>query len=662
MRTLSLDFETCSEVDLRKTGVFPYARDPSTQVICMAYAFDNDPVQVWRFDQPFPVDVLDHVQNYGDVRAWNAQFEHQIWNNTLLPQLTRGPAFEMSLGQITDTMAQAAYYGLPLSLDQAATAAGTGHLKDKDGHALMMRMSRPRVKAKNGNPATWWHLEDADKLARLCAYCAQDVEVERSVANLLPALPKAEAQMWHLDQRINGRGVGLDIPLIDAMEELAAKAKDALNAKLQALTAGAVKSLNATSAMLAHLNSLGWTEDNLRKDTVEAALADANLTNVVRTILQIRADGAKTSVSKLPTMKLAAHPLDGFPCVRGMLQYYGAFRTGRWAGRLIQPQNMPRPSLKPAQIEAAIVAVKHRLDPDQIELLFGVSAMEVLSSMLRSVLVARPGKKLCVADFAQIEARVLPWLAGENKVLEVFRQGRDVYKAAAADVFGVPEDEVTSDQRQIGKVVVLALGFGGGVGAFQTMAAVYGVDLPDDRADNIKALWRTANPKIVQFWHDLEAAFRSVIRNPTSIIQVGKLRVGRFGAHVVIVLPSGRGLFYRDAEIRARADDPSRDEATYMGLNQYTRKWERLKTYGGKLAENVTQAVARDCMAHIMMQADAKGIETLLTVHDELITEAPEDRADATLGELESLMGTPPPWATDLPVGSDGWAGDRYRK
>ena len=668
-RVLSIDFETTSTVDLRKTGVFPYARHEDTKVLCMAYAFDNDPVQVWRWDQPFPADVAGHVQSGLPVRAWNAQFEFEIWNNTLarhvlLPALTRD--------QLFDTMAQAAYYGLPLGLDQSAEAAGLSLRKDKAGHALMMRMNKPRTKAKPGQPATWWHDDDPAKVDALCAYCAQDVQVERAMANRLAPLPPREREIWLLDQKINARGMGMDLKLIAALETVAANATRAINSALDRLTGGEVRTVGSTRAMLDYLKSLGWKGADLTKDTVARAIADPNTRDYVREVLQLRQDGAKTSTAKLPAMRLAAtdapFPVElliegDFPCVRGLLQHYGAFRTGRWAGRLVQPQNMPRPSLSQDELDLAIeIILGGCFDPETLELVFGVSAMELVSSLLRSVLTARPGCLLAVVDASQIEARVLPWLADEQKGLEVFRQGRDVYIAAAADIYRTPEESVSKDMRQIGKVGVLALGFGGAEGAFQTMAANYGVEVTDQRAGEIKDAWRAANPKIVQFWKDLDAAFLQCVRAHGQVlaVKVGHVKVGRVGAHVVIVLPSGRSLWYRD--VQEGTNKFGQPCSTYMGVDQYTRQWKRLDTYGGKLAENVTQAVARDCLAEVMLSADKVNIAVLLTVHDELITEAAAGAEASTLTALEGFMSTPPTWAPGLPVGSDGWAGKRYRK
>lgn len=675
-RKLRLDFETASLVDLKRSGVHVYAEDPSTRVILMGWRFDQDPVQVWRIGQPFPQAVLDHVRNAGIVTAWNAAFEITIWNKCLLRQLFNGKgsliqAFEMSVGQVRDTMAKAAYYGLPLSLDMAGPAAGVKFQKDKDGHALMLRMCRPRSVDPQTGAATWWHETDPDKFDRLAQYCAGDVEVETAVDVALPDLPEREARIWALDQHINAFGVGVDYDFVANLKNLALAAASNVNQTMALLTGGVVKTVTATAALLQVLQGLGYPHSDLRKGTVAERLEDDACMGLERDLLELRADGAKTSAAKLDAMLAACTTRQGVGRVRGMLQYYGAFRTGRWAGRLIQMQNLPRGELKDGAIAGAIAAVQNGTPLWAVEALFGVG-MRVVASLLRSCIVAPPGRKLVVADFAQIEARVLPWLAGQDDVLDVFRSGGDVYVQAAAPIFGrvfpaghkFTKKDIPDHERQIGKVSVLALGFGGGKGAFQTMAQAYGVKVSDAEAEEIKTKWRQANAKTVQFWWDLESACKDVITGRAQIAYAGQfIKVGMWGNHLVIVLPSNRGLFYRDAKLET---DPAtgRTSISYMGVNQYTKKWERIRTYGGKLAENVTQATARDVMAEAMLRArrELPDLDLILTVHDELLAEADDAVADARLGGLMGIMSDPPAWSPGLPVGADGWVGQRYKK
>lgn len=665
---LSIDFETASVVDLRRAGVHTYARHQTTRVLCMAYAFDDAPVQVWREGQPFPKDVLRHVSQGRRVNAWNAAFELELWNACLLRQIGENPdLFRLSVAQTHDTMAAAAYWGLPLDLNTASRAARVPIPKDTDGHRLMMQLCKPRRFDPITGDVTWWHEDDPAKFDRLCEYCRTDVEAERALRHAVPDLPQPERIVWSLDRAINARGVTLDVDLVERLRALAEQAANRAAADLAVITGGRVKSINAQAAMLQFLREQGYPYDNIRRATVEARLDDPMCEGLERRVLEIRADTARTSAAKLDAMLGITTVRRGLGTVHGMLQYYGASRTGRWAGRLIQMQNLPRGVIK--NVEGAVALIRAGATLDQIEALFG-PIMGVIASCLRSCIVAPDGHVLVVADFAQIEARVLPWLAGETAVLDVFRSGGDVYVQAAAGIFGrhfpaghkFVKSDVPEDERQIGKVAVLALGFGGGKGAFRTMAAAYGMDVGDEQAEQIKTAWRAANPQIVAFWWALDRAVRTVLTSGGAV-DVGHLRIARWGEHMVIRLPSRRLLVYRHAALRPSKDRPGDLEITYEGLNQYTRKWEIIRTYGGKLAENVTQAVARDLMAHAMLIAEQNDVQVILTVHDELLTVAREHRGERALAQLLTIMrDRAPGWASGLPMGADGWVGTRYKK
>jgi DNA polymerase bacteriophage-type len=662
---LSIDFETASVVDLRRAGVRIYSQHPSTRVLCMAYAFDNGPVSVWREGQPFPDAVLAHVWAGRRVNAWNASFEIALWNNCLRRQAGLHPTLRTE--QVHDTMAAAAYWGLPLDLATASRAARIDTPKDTDGHRLMMQLCKPRAFDPITGATTWWHEADPAKMDRLVQYCATDVEAERALRNAIPDLPGPEREIWLLDRHINDRGVTLDMNLVERLRDLAEQAAARAVSDLASITGGRVKSINAQAAMLAFLREHGYPGGDLRRSTVEERLADPLCDGIERQVLEIRADAARTSAAKLDAMLGVTSARRGKGTVHGMLQHYGASRTGRWSGRLIQMQNLPRGLIK--NVDAAVLLIQAGASVDVIEPLFG-PIMGVIASCLRACIVAPDGEKLVVADFAQIEARVLPWLSDEQAVLDVFRSGGDVYVQAAAGIFGrtfpaghqFVKQDVPDHERQIGKVAVLALGFGGGKGAFATMAAGYGITVPEDEAEKIKAAWRAANPNIVQFWWALDSAARTVLSGGGKVT-VGRLQVAKWGPHMAIQLPSGRLLVYRHARLAPSTDRPGDMEIVYEGLNQYTRKWETIRTYGGKLAENVTQAVARDLMANAMLEAEAAGLRVVLTVHDELLATAPEADADAALGTLLHIMrDVPPGWAGGLPMGADGWTGDRYRK
>ncbi|MEM0949569.1 MAG: hypothetical protein AAGK37_19375 [Pseudomonadota bacterium] len=379
MTVLSIDFETASQVDLRRTGAFKYSLDPSTRVLCLAYAFDDEAPSIWRYPDPIPALLADHVARRRTVQAWNAGFEIVIWNNVLKRQFA---APDLDHRQVKDTMARAAYWGLPLSLDQASEAANTGHLKDKEGHALMLRMSKPRAVEDDGT-VRWWHEEDPEKYQRLCDYCVQDVITERAIADTLPQLPDVEQRTWELDFRINQRGVGVDLDRIRNLERIWKDTQKVLNKKMSDLTGGVVKTVTATAAMFPVLRQHGYPHPDITRPNVLARLKDPACRGTERQMLELRAAGARTSAAKLKAMVDAACA-DGR--IRGMLQYYGAFRTGRWAGRLVQPQNLPRPELDIDGIEAFCAAVEHGLSYDQLGVVYDPAA--AVASCLRSCLAA----------------------------------------------------------------------------------------------------------------------------------------------------------------------------------------------------------------------------------------------------------------------------------
>lgn len=647
---LHLDFETASTVDLRRVGAHEYARHPDTRILCLSYGFEGQPVKRWKPGQPFPQELREHVERLRPVHGWNVGFEWVIWNLVLLRDHPELP--ELELSQLRDTMARAAYWGLPLSLDDAAKAVGLppeSH-KDADGHRLMMQMNKPR-RTRDGS-LLWWHETDPDKLGRLQAYCDQDVVTESAVGALIPPLPDSEQMLWQMDQTINARGVRIDRTLVDKLVEIAKHAGEDTNAYVSDLTGGQVKTITSTAALQAYLKSIGSPLEDLRKDTVQARLDDDTTPDHEREILELRANGAKTSTAKLRAM-IDASGHDGR--ARGALQFYGASRTGRWAGRLIQLQNMPRGTVK--NIDGAIDAVLNGLSDELLEAFFG-SPLGVVSSALRGCIAPTPGFDLVVADFSQIEARVVAWLAGQKDILEVFARGEDVYTYTAK--------KIGSNERQLGKVLVLACGFGMSAPKFKDTAGTpaYRVYLTDEQAADAVKAWRTANDKIVKFWWDCDAAAKQVIRGAANgnsdTVKVGPVEFGMWRGHLLIKLPSGRKLVYRDARIET--DDAGRDGITYMGVDQYTRKWKRLRTYGGKLVENITQAVARDIMAEATLRVERAGFLVELLVHDELIAETPTVSAKADLAAVLDLMKQRPAWAQDLPVDAAGWHGARYKK
>jgi len=649
----SLDFETGSRADLRKVGAAKYAEDPTTRVICFSYELpDGMGIRSWRIGDPPPRGLMAWVRLGGRVSGWNVIFEWHIWNKVLLRTFPLAP--RLKLEQLLDTMAVAANAGLPLGLDMAAKALP--HLKltkDKDGHALMMRMSRPRT-VLAGGALEWWDQTDPARLDRLVAYCEQDVRVERAILEDLPAMRRAEQDVWLWDARIMTHGIVFDRALAARMKALADEETANLDRLMKHYTLGEVPNTRAVGKLLTWVRTREPEVASLAKD--QLALWIGKLPDgVVKTVLEIRQEAARSSVAKLVAMENWASDLDAR--MRGLTQYYGAFRTGRWAGRGPQVQNYPRSMVKDQ--DGLVAYVLAGGDADGIGLFFDVDVLTALASILRGCLTVAKGKIFAAVDFSQIEARVLPWLAGDDVLLDVFRSGKDIYVVAAARIFGVPEGAVTGDQRQIGKVAVLALGYQGGANAFQTMAKNYGLVIDPVEADQIKTDWREGNPLIVRLWYAVDRAALDAVKSPGRVTTAGRCVFRMKGKHLVVKLPSGRELVYRDAKIGTGTF--GNDCVSYMGMDQYTRLWKRIDTYGGKLVENITQAVARDVMASAMLRLCRAGYQVLGSVHDELLLELDPLKGETLRGVL-ALFEEPPVWAEGLPVDAGGYEGARFKK
>jgi DNA polymerase len=638
---LHLDFETASTVNLKRLGAAAYARHPETRILCLAWAFDDDPVQVWRPGTPFPQAVADHIAHGGAISGWSLQFEFHIWNAKF--------ATPMTAGQLDDTQARAAYHGLPMALADAGKVLKLPIQKDRAGHDLMLRMARPREVVPT---LRWWHDEDPLKYDELETYCINDVASERAIDKRLPPLPDRERRIWLADFKANARGIAVDINLVDKLQAVADDVKRDLDREMRRVTKGRVQTTSNVGQIAAYINvDCGFRLEDVNKDTVKEFLEAPYLPPGVREVLALRQAAAKTSAAKLPVLRDAAPP-DGSAAriIRGLLAYYGAQRTGRWAGRLFQPQNLPRGVLKPHEVEQAIAILNAGGTAEVLTLLFGqpgVAALDVVITLIRSCLIARPGKRLVVADFSQIEARVIAWLAGQQDVLDVFESGEDVYTHTAR--------AIGSQSRQLGKVLVLACGFQQGGDRFQETAKGYGIHLTNSQAHAAVAAWRQANPKIVDLWWTYQRAAVTVALGPHgTLVTAGKCVFNRRRGGMVIILPSGRELFYHDI-------DMFDGDLIYNGVNQTTKQWGEIRTYGGKLAENITQAVARDVMCEAILDLPPY-LDLLLTIHDELICECDLAQAPRSVDLLLDKMKTTPSWAKGLPVGAAGWTGERYRK
>jgi DNA polymerase len=656
MTTLHIDLETRSVVDLRKAGVYVYAEHEHTDVWCAAYAIEDDSIELWVPGQPLPRAVEAAVEENWDVVAHNANFERVLWAGVLMPRYG-WPLPKLSQWRCTMSMALA--MALPGSLENCAAALALGVGKDMDGHNAMMRMAKPRRPRKGEDPTQLYWFGDDERKEKLYAYCMNDVEVERAIAKKLLPLRSWEQKLWHLDQTINDRGVHVDLSLCQGAQRIVETATEWLNDELDKITGGEVSRVSNVGSMSAWLRENGCEMESLDKAHVEDALIRTDIAPDVRRVLEIRREGALGANAKIDAL-VAGRNADGR--ARGLLQYHQA-GTGRWAGRRFQPQNLPRGS---GADPDGLVEYLRTGDAERVDFLCG-KPLRAVSDCLRSLICAAPGNKLMVADFSNIEGRIIAWLSGEEWKLQAFRDfdagtGSDLYKLAYARAFRIKPDDVSKDQRQIGKVMELALGYQGGVGAFQKMAAVYGVEVDDTRADVLKNLWREAHPNVVQHWWDMQGAAMDAIRVPGNKRTVGRITFVMNGSFLFMRLPSGRAISYPFADIREKAVPwgGTRPQVSYMGTDTYTRKWCRQFAHGGLLFNNAVQGIARDIEAEAIVRSEAAGYHNVLNVHDEVVAEVPVDFG--SVSEYEKLMTTRPAWASYLPVAAAAWSGGRYRK
>ena len=737
-----IDFETRSPVDLRKAGVHKYAEHPATDIMCLGASIGESPALVMGVAVKLPfepgknlmshagwIQLLEHIQAGKTVIAHNAPFELAIWN-TVGVKKYGWPKLDPR--QMDCTMARAYSMSLPGSLDGARAAVGLTIEKDMKGHRLMVDMSKPKTRQPcpsctqqggvgidcfecggAGEIYTW--REDPQDVAKLFSYCGTDIDVEKALDKRLKHLSKSEKRLWLLDYYINNRGMMADVPNALRATKMVDAEEDRLDAEMREITNEEVATCKAHVQLKKWVISQGVPAKGVGKNEIPKILAHPNLPHAVRAAIAVRQEAAKSSTAKLKSIVDRACSDQR---LRGMFQYWGA-NTGRWAARGVQLHNFPRkcPNWKLFEYLERLNLQDAR---DNIEIFHG-APMQVISDSLRGFLMAREGRNLFSVDFNSIEARVTAWLAGQESILEIFRTHGKIYEDQAARTFRVRIEEITKEdiRRQIGKVMILAFGFGGGVGALQNMCRAYGVTLEQvfdelwglanseqreralsrykqERTKAEKALaggknpgvileiskkewlaselakvfWRAANQDIVSYWSKIETAAIRAVESPGEAFCVDEdeklppIWFGMSGTFLLCKLPSKRVLCYPYPVVSLMNTDwgGKKPTLTYKSEDSTTRKWVRCKTYGGSLTENVVQAAARDLLAEAMIRVDEHGHLIVMHVHDEIVTESTTENPKRNLEELISIIEQEPAWASGLPITAEGWYGRRYRK
>ncbi|GHV36266.1 DNA polymerase [Synergistales bacterium] len=655
---LFIDLETFSSVDLKKSGMFKYIESPDFQILLFAYSLDGGPVQIVDLATretlpPWLVIALDDPSYI--KHAYNAMFELSCLSKFL---------GTLPFDQWRCTMVHGLYCGYTAGLEVTGKALGLPQDKQKlnSGKALIRYFCLPcKPTQTNGGRTRNYPHHDPERWRLFKEYCAQDVVSEMAIEQKLAAFPVPDVvqREWETDLRINSRGVAVDMNLVQAALEIGYETRTALID--EATRISGLENPNSVSQLTAWLEEeMGEEVQSINKETVTNLLNRKDNSDPVQRMLEIRQKLGKTSTKKYDAIE-AAVCADGR--VRGLLQFYGANRTGRWAGRLVQVQNLPRTYIEPLSLARELVITEQ---PDALRLIYG-SVPDTLSQLIRTCFISAPGNVLIDADFSSIEARVISWLAGEQWRLEVFRTHGRIYEASASQMFGIPLEKIKKGNpeyslRQKGKVAELALGYQGSAGALIKMGALDMGLLEEDLPD-IVARWRGANRRICDLWYAMENAAVKVVAEGSSV-GVGRVLLSReydYNSGVdcmVILLPSGRKLYYVSPTIGTnRWGKPS---ITYKGMEQTTKRWGTVETYGGKLVENCVQAIARDCLSCAIERLESAGLPVVFHVHDEVVVDI--DAASADLNAVVRLMREPMPWAADLPLDANGWTGEFFRK
>lgn len=662
MDHLSIDLETYSSAPIKKAGSYKYIASPDFEILLFAYSLNGAHPVCCDFTQgeTLPKWVSEALTDPGVLKhAYNASFEWGCLSKYMGRQLP--PA------QWRCTMLHGLYAGYTAGLDATGAALGLPEDKRKlsTGKALIRYFCVPCAPTNaNGHRTRNLPRHAPERWELFKEYNVQDVVTEMEIERRLSAIPVPESvqKEWETDLAINSRGVAVDMDMVNGALEIGANARSGL--MTEATRISGLSNPNSVQQLTAWLESETDEEiDGLKKDSVAKMLSRDDNSPQVKRMLEIRQELGKTSTKKYNAIDQAVGP-DGR--VRGLLQFYGANRTGRWAGRLVQVQNLPRTYTEPLDLARDLVKARKT---DALRLIYG-SVPDTLSQLIRTAFTAAPGNVLIDADFSAIEARVISWLAKEEWRLDVFRTHGKIYEASASQMFGVPIDRIKKGNpeyslRQKGKVAELALGYQGGAGALIKMGAL-DMGIPEEDLPDIVSRWREANKRIRDLWYAMDSAAVQVITKGgaagvNGLILSHELDNNQGTDYMTITLPSGRKMFYISPQIGVNKwGGPS---ISYMGIDQGSKKWKRVETYGGKLVENCVQAIARDCLAQAIEHLEAAGLPVVFHVHDEVVIDvSPFDTEDNMLGKVVDIMRQPIPWAQGLPLNADGWVGRYFRK
>jgi DNA polymerase len=651
-----LDFETYSEADLKTIGSWNYSKHPSTEILCMAFAIEDEPVQLWNpYNDCDLTKLFDLIKAGSIIEAHNAFFERVIWQNNAVEKL--------GFPQVQNTQwrcsaARVAALSLPRKLEEAAKILNTKNQKDMEGHKIMLKLSTPRITSKKDTSIRYNREDNPEMYERLYSYCKQDVETERDITKATRQLGDHEQQIWFLDQEINTRGVPIDKTAVETAIAICENSVRTAISRVKEITNGEIDSYNQVKACVEWINNRGVEIASFDKPTLEKLVEDESLPSDVRELIEIRQNTAKTSTAKYQAM---LNCIADDNRIRDNYMYHGA-STGRWTGKNVQFQNIPRGKLK--DMETAVDILKMG-DPRMITACYDLSVMDFMSSTIRGMITASEGKQLYVADYSAIEARGVAWISGQEDLLNDFRNNGKIYEKQAAFTYGKPVEQIGKDsvERFVGKTLVLACGYGMGGKKFQLTCANQKVDLSLDFCEKAVKSYRGKNSKIVSQWYAQENAAILAVRTGKPIVE-GKVTWFVYKDFLYCKLPSKRCLAYFKPCIKEAETSwgSSREQLHITGEKTIeTRKvWCEYSIYGGLIVENIVQAICRDLVAYGMLAVQKAGYDIIMHSHDEIISEVPLGFGD--IKEYEKLMCSLPDWALDFPIKSEGWVGKHYKK